>query len=161
MDPTTSREVAAAIGQIPSGLFILTARTDEKRSGMLASWVQQVCFKPPMVSVAVAKGRSIMPLISDSLQFGLCQLRDGETRIMRRFTSGVDSGDDPLLGLELVPDTVTGVPILANMLAYLECQMVNHIDVEGDHNLIVGRIVGGRYFGGSPAVRVRKDGLKY
>jgi len=35
----------------------VTARLDERSTGMLASWVQQVGFDPPMISVAVKKGR--------------------------------------------------------------------------------------------------------
>jgi hypothetical protein len=50
---------ARALGRIPSGLFILTARFEDQSTGMLASWVQQVSFDPPLVSVAVKKGRFV------------------------------------------------------------------------------------------------------
>jgi flavin reductase (DIM6/NTAB) family NADH-FMN oxidoreductase RutF len=155
-----TKQIAGAIGRIPSGLFILTAAHEDRRSGMLASWVQQACFKPPMVSVAVGKGRAIMPLISESRRFGLCQLPRSEKVIVRKFAAGVEAGEDPFLGFDLRADTVTGVPILSRVLGYMECELACHMDVEGDHDL-VGVVKGGAYLGGDPEVRIRENGLKY
>ena len=120
-----------------------------------------MCFEPPTVCVAIAKGRPILPLISESQRFGLCQLQAGEKIILRKFASGVDPEDDPLLGLKLVDGTATGVPILTGVLSYLECKVTNHMDVDADHNVFIGRVVAGKYFGGKPEIRVRKNGFKY
>jgi flavin reductase (DIM6/NTAB) family NADH-FMN oxidoreductase RutF len=161
MDEKTVQALGAALGRIPSGLFILTSAHEENRGGMLASWVQQVCFQPPMVSVAVGKGRPIMPLISASRQFGLCQIPRGDKMLMRKFLTAPEPGVDPFLGHELVEPTRTGVPILAHCLGYLECELVCHMDVEGDHDLFVGQVRGGAYFAGEPHVHIRENGLKY
>lgn len=148
-DEKIAERIGAALGRIPSGLFILTAWNEDRRMGMLASWVQQVSFKPPLISVAVAKTRPIMPLISESKLFGLCQLPQDEKAMMRKFSGTMDpSDDDPFLGVELVSDTVTRVPILANTLGYLECEVTCHLDVDGDHNLFVGSVKGGNYLSG-------------
>ncbi len=40
-DATASDSLAAALGRIPSGLFVLTAGSGATETGMLASWVQQ------------------------------------------------------------------------------------------------------------------------
>ena len=156
-----TQRIGSALGRIPSGLFILTAWNEDRRMGMLVSWVQQVSFKPPLISVAVAKTRSIMPLISESKQFGLCQLPQDDKAIMRKFSGPIDPADDPFLGLELINNTVTRIPILANTLAYLECEVTCHLDVDGDHNLFVGRVKGGNYLSGEPHVHLRKNGFSY
>jgi len=39
-------------------------------------------------------------------------------------------------------DSVTGAPLLEDAAAYLECKVVNIQDVGGDHNIIVGEVVG-------------------
>ncbi|MCC6581355.1 MAG: flavin reductase family protein [Phycisphaeraceae bacterium] len=153
--------IAAALGRIPSGLFVITARHEDRATGMLASWVQQVCFEPPMVSIAVAKGRPIMPLISESRHFGICQLPVGEKIIVRKFAAGIDGGEDPFLGFEMIHNTVTGVPILAHVLGYLECEVKCHVDVEGDHDVFVGTVRAGRHIAGEPWVHLRDDGFKY
>jgi flavin reductase (DIM6/NTAB) family NADH-FMN oxidoreductase RutF len=161
IDEKVKLGIAAAMGRIPSGLFILTAAHEDHRAGMLASWVQQVCFQPPMVSVAVGKGRPIMPLISESRRFGLCQLPRGEKVIFRKFAGGTEMNEDPFLGFELVQNTVTGVPILVHCMSYIECELSCHMDVEGDHDLFVGIVRGGNFFSGEPHVHIRENGFKY
>ena len=114
-----------------------------------------------MVSVAVAKGRPIMALISGSLRFGLCQLGDADKITLRRFVRGVEPPEDPFLGFELVRETVTGVPILRQSLSYLECKAACHVDVEGDHDIFVGLIVAGGFFEGEPQIHLRENGFRY
>jgi flavin reductase (DIM6/NTAB) family NADH-FMN oxidoreductase RutF len=161
LDDSVKAQVGKAIGRIPAGVFILTAYHEDRRLGMLASWVQQVSFDPPMISVAVAKGRPIMPLISESRQFGLCQLPKGEKIITRKFAGGTDPNEDPFLGFELIHDTATHAPILANVMSYIECEVTCHVDVEGDHDLFVGTIRGGKFLEGEPWIHLREDGFKY
>ena len=159
MDEAVRKAVGAALGRIPSGLFILTAEHEERRMGVLTGWVQQVCFQPPMVCVAVAKGRPIMPLISDSRRFGLCQVGDGDRVMPRKFAHQDESADDPFLGFELVAGRE--VPILVGTMAYLECELTCHMDVEGDHDLFVGVVRHAGCKGGAPKVHVRESGFQY
>jgi flavin reductase (DIM6/NTAB) family NADH-FMN oxidoreductase RutF len=161
MDEKTRQGIGAALGRIPSGLWVLTARHEDRRSGILVSWVQQACFQPPMVSVAIAKGRPIMPLISESRHFGLCQIPKGDKVITRKFSGGGDLGEDPFLGFELLPNGVSGVPILAHVMAYLECELTCHMDVEGDHDLFIGQVRAGSYLSGEPYVHIRDTGFRY
>ncbi len=161
MDEKVREGIGAALGRIPSGLFILTAKHEDRRSGVLTSWVQQVCFQPPMISVAVAKGRPIMPLISESRCFGLCQLPKGEKVILRKFAAGIAAGEDHFLGFEMLGHSELGVPLLANVTSYLECQLTCHMDVEGDHDLFVGAVRAGNYLAGEPQVHIRENGFKY
>ena len=161
MDQKTKEQIGAALGQIPSGLFILTAQYKDRRHGMLTSWIQQVCFEPPMVSVAVGKGRPIMPLIREASCFGLCQLPQNDKVIMQKFASGISPDEDPFAELEMSDDRDGSVPILANVLSYLICDLVCHMDLEGDHDLFIGSIHAGRYLEGKPKVRVRKNGFTY
>ena len=161
LDDATLEKLGKAIGRVPSGLFIMTARHEDRRTGMLVSWVQQVCFKPPMVSVAVAKGRSIMPLLSESRQFGLCQLPTDDRIFMRKFAKGVALGEDPFLGFDLIEDSVLGLPLLAGSAAYLECELTCHMDVEGDHDIFVGKVHAGDVLQGEPMIHLRETGLTY
>lgn len=153
--------IGKALGRIPSGLFILTARHEDRAGGMLASWVQQVCFEPAMVVVAIRKGRPIMPLISESRKFGLCQIGTEDKTLMRKFAAGSEEGEDPFLGMDLVDTNSARVPLLKQALAYMECEVACHMDVEGDHDLFVGKILRGAYQGGEPRVHLRENGFSY
>lgn len=162
LDPEAKQGVAKALGRLASGVFILTAQHEDRRAGMVVSWVQQACFAPPMVSVAVAKGRPIMPLISESRRFGLCQIGEGGKVIQRKFSSDSEPGDDPFLGFELIPGVLHNLPILASSMSYLECELACHMDVEGDHDLFVGKVVGGNLVTDTPPlVHLRDDGFQY
>lgn len=161
MDDATKDGIGAALGRIPSGLFIVTACHEDRATGMLASWVQQVCFEPPMITLSIAKGRPIMPLISESRQFALCQLPQDDRLLLRKFASGIEVGDNPFLGLETI-DTPSGLPILAGSLSYLECELSCHMDVEGDHDLFVGKVFAGAKLGVTdPYVHTRENGFSY
>ena len=56
-DTDPHKQLAAALGRVPSGLFVLTIRRGSAETGMLVSWVQQCSFDPPLVSLAVQRGR--------------------------------------------------------------------------------------------------------
>jgi flavin reductase (DIM6/NTAB) family NADH-FMN oxidoreductase RutF len=162
MDPKLKQAVASALGAIPSGLFILTAAHEDRRLGALVGWVQQVCFEPAMVSIAIQKGTPIMPLISESRQFGLCHLSADDRMLLRKFTQQNDPGEDPFLGMPLAKPTLTKLPIIASCRAYVECSLNCHMDVEGDHDIFVGQVVHAGFeppF--TPAVHLREDGFKY
>ena len=57
------KQLAGALGRIPSGIFVLTVGRDNVETGMLASWVQQCSFQPPLLSVAIQPGRDIANLL--------------------------------------------------------------------------------------------------
>jgi len=154
--------IGAALGRIPGGVFVLTAQHEDRRAGMTVSWVQQACFEPPMVTVAVAKGKPIMPLISESRKFALCQLGEADRLTQRKFASDSEPGDDPFLGYDLRPSVLGNVPIIAQAMAFMECELSCHMDVEGDHDLFVGKIRNAAVREGStPRVNLRDDGYVY
>ena len=165
LDPKTGDAVGLAMGRLPSGLFVLTAASGEQRMGIVVSFVQQACLNPPMVTVAIAKGRPIMPLISESRQFGLCQLAQDDRVMARKFAKFNNAAitEDPFLGFELIQGVMPKLPILANTLAYMECELVSHMDIEGDHDLFIGAVRGGRLrqSDSQPLIRLRDSGQDY
>lgn len=162
MDEALRLAVGSALGAIPSGLFILTAAHEDRRLGLLVGWVQQVCFEPPMVCVAIEKGMPIMPLVSESRHFALCQLGAEERTLTRKFANANDPGDDPFLGVSLAKPALAKLPILSVSKSYLECELSCHMDVEGDHDLFIGTVRHAEHkppF--TPAVHIRADGFGY
>jgi len=155
MDQPTKQAVSSALSRVPGGLFVICAAHEDRRSAMLTSWVQQVCFEPAMISVAVGKGQPVMPLISESRQFGLCQLSDDDRVLMRKFRKPSDPDEDPFLGFEMVRETALELPLLKNTLCQIECSLVCHMDVEGDHDLFIGQVHNGFVNSGEPYIHIR------
>ena len=125
---------------------------------MLASWVQQASFEPPLITVGIGKSRAILGILKDAGKFALAQVPQGGTDLMRRFATG--GGEEAFEGLKFVPGTITGA-VPTDALSYLECELASHLDIGGDHDLVVGRVVAGDFIGGEPQVHIRKNGFKY
>lgn len=157
---TQDKQLAAALGRIPSGLFILTVAQGGKETGFLASWVQQCSFHPPMVSVAIQPKRSVVPFLNQGAAFTLNLLEDGQTDMIAHFGKGFAPGDDAFSGLD-VDRSGPGGPVLTEALAVLHCRVVQRCPA-GDHDLFLGEVTGGRLLGeGRPMVHVRKNGFHY
>jgi flavin reductase (DIM6/NTAB) family NADH-FMN oxidoreductase RutF len=154
------RQLASALGRIPSGLFVLTVRRGEAETGMLASWVQQCSFEPPQISVAVKSGRELLAWLGEGEPFTLNVLDASQTDMIVHFGRGFALGDPAFTGLEVErPDG--GAPVLSEALAYLECRVTGRCTA-GDHELIIARAVRGRLLGeGQPMVHIRKSGFHY
>ncbi len=54
--------------------------------------------------------------------------------------------------MDLLNKATAKVPLLANVLAYLECEVACHMDVEGDHDIFIGRIHCGQFLKGEPVI---------
>jgi flavin reductase (DIM6/NTAB) family NADH-FMN oxidoreductase RutF len=151
---------AAALGRIPSGLFVLTARHGRRETGMLASWVQQCSFDPPQVTVAVRKGRFLLDWLTDAAPFAVNVIAEGQKQLVAHFGKGFDEEQSAFDGLDVHrPDG--SAPVLATALAWLDCRVAGRFDA-GDHVLVVGRVVGGSVqHEGRPTVHVRRSGQNY
>ena len=150
---------AAALGRIPSGLFIVTLRRGDDETGMLASWVQQCSFEPPQLSLAVKKGRWLASWLTQGEPFIVNVLDDTQTDMIVHFGRGFSRGEAAFTGLEI--ERCEGGVVLSDALAVLECR-VESMTPAGDHDLYVARVVGGRVLNeGHSMVHIRKSGLHY
>ncbi len=152
-------DLGRALGQIPAGLFVLTAAYDGSRSGVLVKWVQQCALTPPMVMVAMARGVAVEPLIRDSRGFALCQISPEDRLLQRKFATAPGQRDDSFVSLATTA-APSGSPIIERAIGFLDCEVVRHIDLESDHGLYVGLVRGGGMLNsGKPAMLRREDGL--
>jgi 3-hydroxy-9,10-secoandrosta-1,3,5(10)-triene-9,17-dione monooxygenase reductase component len=151
-----------ALGRIPSGVYILTAAHQGEATAMMASWVQQAGFDPPAVSIAMAKGRPIMELITASKMLALSIIPEGDSSLMKRYARGVKPGEDPFAGVETFR-TPSGIPAMKSALAWLECRVIHTCDFGGDHDLIVAEVVAGNILhpGGVAFMHQRGSGFHY
>lgn len=160
MKETEPRQLAAALGRIPSGLFILTARHGDAETGILISWVQQCSFEPPQLTLALKHGRGIVDWLKKDATLVLNILDNSQTDMVVHFGRGFELGEPAFTGVE-VERHGKSPPILSEALAYLECRVVSRHAV-GDHELFVGEVTGGKMLSeGRPMVHVRKSGLHY
>jgi 3-hydroxy-9,10-secoandrosta-1,3,5(10)-triene-9,17-dione monooxygenase reductase component len=162
MTVTTSQDeqLGAAIGTIPSGLFIVTSQQNGKTAAMLASWVQQAGFNPPSATIIVGKGRPIESFLTVGSPVVINIAEKGNGKIIGHFAKGFAPDVDPFDGI----DTATapsGQPYLTEAIAYLDATVTGSLDA-GDHTVILATITAGdRLRDGEPAIHTRKNGFKY
>lgn len=151
---------AASLGRVPSGIFILTVRHGDQETGMLASWVQQAGFEPPMVTVAVKQGRYVAQWLDEGAAFVLNLVGKGETRFLKHFGRGFEPDQPAFEGLNIAR-TDAGMPYLVDTAGYLACQPRQHLD-SGDHRIFLAEVTAGAMLNDlEPMVHVRKSGLRY
>ena len=149
----------AALGRVTSGIYILTIGTGDRSTGMLASWVMQAGFDPPMVSVAVQQDRYVAEWLAEGQPFVLNLVGEGQGMFLKHFGKGFEP-DAPAFEGVAVKHCCRGVPILTEAIGHLECEPAGHVD-SGDHRIFLARVVRGEYSDGNPMVHIRKSGAHY
>ncbi|MEM6349619.1 MAG: diflavin flavoprotein [Cyanobacteria bacterium P01_D01_bin.14] len=128
-------DLQKALGRISSGLYIITAAQGEVSSAMLASWISQASFQPLGFTVAIAKDRAIESLMQIGDTFVLNILEEGNRLdLMKHFLKRFPPGADRFAGVRTRPAS-NGSPILADSLAYLECEVASRMELS-DHWLV-------------------------
>ena len=132
-----------AIGRISGGLYIITTKKGDRSGAMVASWVTQASFDPPGFTVAVAKDRAIESLMQVGDQFILNILEEGNYQtLMKHFLKRFGPGEDRFAGVN-TRTANNGSPILADALAYLECEVVSRMEC-ADHWIVYNKVADGR-----------------
>ena len=151
------KQEGKALGRVASGLFVVTAKCEDKEDAVLASWVNQCAFDPPAVTIALATLRQASLLVEGAGAFIVNVLPKDDTALLKYFSrppEDIFKGVMTRKGLE-------DIRILIDAVAYLECEVVQSMQA-GDHVLYVGEIVGGKTLkGGDPYIHVRDNGFNY
>jgi flavin reductase (DIM6/NTAB) family NADH-FMN oxidoreductase RutF len=159
--PADTPDWALALGRIPSGLFVLTARGPQgEETGMLASWVQQCGFDPPLVSVAVNRDRYLLGWLTAGAAFAVNVVPEGGKELVKHFARGFAPGEPAFTGIS-VERHAGSAPLVTDAHAVLDCRVRTRVEA-GDHTLVIGRVVGGKVLhDAKPTAHVRKSGLHY
>ena len=130
---------------------------------MLCSWVQQASFHPPAVTIAIKKERYVNEWLTSTGRAAINLVGESEKQFLIHFGRGFKSGEPAFEGID-IKRGVTGVPVLAEALGYLEGNITGHFPA-GDHIVHLMEIVaagaGEMIHEEQPMVHVRKSGLSY
>ena len=152
-----------ALGRLSGGLYVVTARQEERASAMVASWVSQASFEPPGITVAVAKDRAIEALMQVGDRFVLNILReDNHQGLLRHFLKRFPPGADRFAGVSTLDGVAEGGPVLGDALAYLGCRVLQRMEGP-DHWIIYAEVEQGNVADSqaTTAVHHRKVGNHY
>jgi flavin reductase (DIM6/NTAB) family NADH-FMN oxidoreductase RutF len=129
--------------KMPSGLYVIGS-TDkgERRNAMTLNWATQVSFDPKWIGIGVEREALTHELISASGAFTLNLIDREDRAIVRKFTKpvDVDLAAHTLNGFPYFDGPATSAPVLAQAVAYVECEVRNPVEV-GNHTLFLGEVV--------------------
>ena len=141
--------MGGALARVPGGSFLMTSCYQGARAGLLVSSVQVCAREPTMLCVAARKGHAIDPLIRDSRTFAIGVVERSDTFIVRRFGARLNGagsathveGSDPFDAMAY-STLVTSCPLLPQCATWFDCELVRRLDLESDHELFVGQVLG-------------------
>lgn len=151
--------IGPALGKITSGIYIVTTVHEGARVGMLASFLEQAAFEPPMLTVAVARGRAMSKALREGSSFGVNILGKQDHGLVRSFVKHQEG--DPFAGHAMV-ENEHFTPQFAEAMAFLVCKVVRLIDA-GDHHLYLAEVIDGvvQHDHEQPMSRIRRNGFDY
>jgi flavin reductase (DIM6/NTAB) family NADH-FMN oxidoreductase RutF len=145
LDGRTFRRVC---GRFASGVTIATVLNENGDvHGMTASSFTSVSLSPPMVLICIGHGAGILEYFRRSRYFGINILNDCQRRLSDRFAG---AGYDRFEGVPWYAGQ-TGVPLLHDVLATLECSR-NALVAAGDHDILIGEVISANCEDGEPLV---------
>lgn len=126
-----------ALSRITCGLYVLTTSYKEGINGMIASWVSQVSYEPPLVMIAVHPNRYSHYLVEQSGYFALNVLTKDQSHLVPRF-----KGPDPATKFSSIAwrKGLTDCPIITDCAASLEFKVATTYR-PGNHTLFIGELI--------------------
>lgn len=132
-------DVRSAVKRLSYGVYIVSARRGDEINAMTCRMVSQVSLRPPCIALSIAKRRYTHEFICESRVFGVSILGEGQEMLGGHF--GLRTGRDinKCAGVDFSQGQ-TGAPILKDCCAWLECRLMQTVDM-GNCTLFIGEII--------------------
>ena len=134
--------ISKALHLMPYGFYALTSRSDDDENAMVCNWVIQTSFEPRQLTVALQKTSHTHGIIEKGRVFTLNIFRKEDEEKIKPFTKSRHKKPDKMSEVIYESAPETGCPILDGAAAYIECRVMQIVDTGGDHDLVVGEVVG-------------------
>ena len=124
---------------IPNALALVGSRSGDERNGMTTSWITQLSMEPVLIGIGVDNKAVTHRLITEGGSFTVNLWSSEDTRPFVKFSKPATYEEGALNGRP-VTDGVTGAPIFEEAIAWMECSVVQSLDL-GTHPLFIGVLV--------------------
>jgi flavin reductase (DIM6/NTAB) family NADH-FMN oxidoreductase RutF len=131
-----------ALRLMPYGFYSITSRNGDDVNAMVANWIIQASFTPRLIVMGLQKTCYTHGVIEIGRVFCINLFKKEDQEAMMPFTKSRAKKPDKMEEATYTEAPVTGCPVLEGAAAYIECKVVNLLDVGGDHDILVGEPVG-------------------
>ena len=154
-DPTQ-----AILDRFPYGIFVVACGDpDQDVTAIVATWLTQISFSPPLVAVSLEKDGIPAGEISRSGRFSISLVPGKGIALARAILKSgprfVRAHRDAMF-----LNTPSGVPVLRGSAGALECH-VKQLHEAGDHLLVVAEVAGGESAPSLEMLSLKETGWKY
>lgn len=126
------------LGRYASGVTVITTTASGVPTGLTCQSFTSVSLDPPLVAFLPTKQSRAFAAIQRAGTFCVNFLAADQIEISDRFAS---SSDDKFAGIDWIPATGTGSPLLPGTVGHVDCT-VHAVHEAGDHYLVMGNVVG-------------------
>lgn len=138
MTPAAFRRV---MSRLAGGVTVVaTVDADGKTHGMTVNALVSVSLDPVLVLFCCERDASLHEPLLAAGRWTVSMLTSAQGQLSRWFAARERHGTDQFAGLAVREGEHTGVPILADSLAWLECRTWATYD-GGDHTIVVGEVL--------------------
>jgi flavin reductase (DIM6/NTAB) family NADH-FMN oxidoreductase RutF len=140
----------SVMGHFASGVTIISTRHEGSDYGLTASAVSSLSLDPPMLLICVNKTSNTRDAIEASGVFAVNILRENQSEVARKFAT---SRPDKFAGRSVSYGEL-GVPLLDDMLATIECRVVETVS-GGTHTVFLAEVEAAQAREGMPLTYFR------
>jgi len=123
------------LGHFATGVTVIAAHDEQGPIGFTCQSFMSLSLDPALVAFAPGKASSTWPRIRATGVFCANVLAEDQEDVCRVFAS---KGGDKFQGIGWRPG-VTGSPVLADVLAWVEAR-IEAVHDAGDHEIVIGRV---------------------
>lgn len=130
-----SRDFRRILGHYPTGVCVVTAADGAAPVGMVVGSFTSVSLDPPLVAFLPDRKSTTWPRIQAAGHFCVNVLAEHQQAVCHAFSSKMGRRFDE------VPyrRSVTGVPILEGVVAWIDCEL-HAVHEAGDHYIVIGEV---------------------
>lgn len=145
--------------KIPYGLYVVCSKSKEGAAAIIANWVTQVSFDPPLIAIAIEFDSDMRHHIEETKMFSVNMLPAGSAHLAKPLLKKSKQRGSTIneIGFTL---SKGGVPFLDDAVDSIECTVVDSVRT-GDHLLFVARVGDSISKGEHDILTLKETGWKY
>jgi flavin reductase (DIM6/NTAB) family NADH-FMN oxidoreductase RutF len=134
----------SAVGEFATGVTVVIVEHEEHRGGMTLNSFTSVALEPPLVLVSLAHSTRTLDLVASAQRFSVSVLQRDQRELAIEFATAAAA-----FPMEHATRTYDGYVVVKGAASTMQCE-VEHVVRAGDHDLVIGRVVGMTHAGGEP-----------
>ena len=149
-----------ALRKIPHGVYVVGVKQGSQLNAFTATWLTQVSFTPPLVALGIKKDSHSLEMIKNDRVFSVSLLGKDQKSVAEHFVRPAAVVGEKLSTVRYRFGK-TGVPILEEAIAFVECEVREIANEQGDHAVVIGEVIEAGVRTDEPALTLMDTGWHY